>query len=368
MEALKDKSKSLYGQLSVPELKYGLGIVASLKDFDIDNVFSESCVSSLEVDAPSGVEVKKLSECDLAFQELYAEGLVNHDENKFTALFYSLLDDAVVIRVPKNVKLDKPVYVKSFASNKVQAEKIIVVAEPYSKVKIVEESGSKDSYYKGQVVEVYAQEGAEVYYYNVQDCDVDTYNFTLHRGKVEASAQLHWLCLNFGGKFSQLNMRTELLSPGACSTKRGVFFANGDQEFDFDDVTVHRAKRTKSMMRNRGIVDGKARTIYRGNVKIVKDASNCVGHQKAETLLLSDEAKASAVPILEVDNDEVVCSHGATFSKLKDEQMFYLNSRGMDEGQARDMIVKGFVTPLIDDLPGEELQARVMDLVERKNE
>jgi len=363
MKTVQQQARNVYAMIPMPMLRYGLGIWIDLSAFNGEKVLKEKQDAISEIRVPKGVSVTKLSSHDKTFREKYREGLLKHDENKFTALLYSLLKDATVIRIPKGTTVQTPIYIHS----KAHAEKIIIIAEPHTKITIIEISDMPETlYFKGQSIDVYAEEGAHVYFYAMQDLDEETYNFSIKRGYVQSRACIDWTDVTLGSKVTMQHTCTFLSAPEAHATKKSMFIGSAAQQFDINDEMIHEAPQTKAHMQSRGVLNDRAKTIYRGKIKIKREAPQCVSQQKADNLLLTEYVRCNAVPILEVDNDNVICSHGATFKKIDDEQEFYLNTRGVDKEQAKEMIVKGFVDELINEIPDETIKEKIQKRIEEK--
>ncbi len=334
--------------------------IMELDGFDLDKV-KKGYNNCLDITVPVGVERKDVS--------LAGDELVKADESFHVKTIYSLLDNVTVIRVPKGVEFSQAIEIYNSSGSECQAYKVVIFAEENSKIKIIDKSNVSESvYFKGKIVEVYAGKGASIDYYSLENSSNCTHSFTIKRGQVELGSSINWVNVVLGGKFTLQHTKTELLGESSKSSKQSVFLAGKDQKFDIDDVTLHKASNTKSVTRNNGVLKDNARTNYSGVVKVEKDARNCVGNQKSENLLLSETVKCNSIPILEVENDEVVCSHGATFTKVNEEKLFYLTSRGVSEDEARNLMVKGFLNPIISCIEDNSLIREIQDLVNKKVE
>ena len=368
MESIRKNAIDKYHSLEMPILRYGLGIYVDLADLKIDDLLKESNTKDkLRIDADLKVKIVNLAFAEKDFLDKYFDKLVSYNENKLTALHYAVLNDALAIIIPKGISLAKPILINSNLISKSKSESIIVIAEENSKAAVIEISESSgDAYFKSQIIQVYAEKNSELTYCSLQNLNEKTYNFSVKRGEAKGNAKIKWVDVAFGGKFSQLRMRTELIAPGAITKKYGVFFGNGKQQFDLNIESIHKTHHTESSMHHRGVLNDYAKSIFRGTVKIDKNAYGSIGHQKSDVILLGENAKCDAVPILDVENDEVVCSHGMTMGQLDPDQIFYLLSRGLNEDDAKKMILLGFLEPLFRELENEELREKMLDLVDKK--
>ncbi len=364
LEEIREEAKKVYSSLEFPSLRYGLGISLEL-DFDAKEVIRDkNNESSLLVKAPSEVKVLSVNEVGKDLFEKYFAKLIKVAKNKFSALHYSLLSDIKFVIIPKGVELDRPIYIESEANN-ILAEHIVVVAESNSKANVIINKRSS-GHFASQFVEAYAENGASLDFFNVDNHSSNTVNIVYHEAEALQDSSVNWTDVILGSSFTQLWIETKLLEQGASTKKYTAFFSNREQQFDLNDVVKHFASNTDSVTYSRGAVDDKSKTVYRGNIRVEKKARNCSGHQKADNILLSDEAKCNAVPILEVSNDEISCSHGATFSKVNDEHLFYLTSRGLDKEMARQTLILGFFEKILKGIPDNQVREDLSKIIKEK--
>lgn len=359
----KSEARELFKSLDAPNLKYGLGIHVVLKELDLNTALAkENEEERMSIEAGKEVCILSPTEMSVEEQEYYWEGLVSSQENKFLALHHAILNDAKILIIPENVSCKEPIRIRSHFSKKAKAESIIVIAEKNASVQIIEQSSSeKDAYYKSQVVQVYAKENARVEFYSFQDLSPETYNIMIKRGRVERNAKISWSDISLGGKFTQLHVQTSLLCPGAKVEALSGYFGKGTQVFDLYSEAIHKASSTECLLYNKGVLCESARTITRGKICVEKGNAKCQAKQKSDNLLVGEHARCDAVPILEVENDDVLCSHGATISHLDEEKIFYLTARGIEEESARNMILTGFLDPIVNTFPEEEIQERIRE-------
>lgn len=167
--------------------------------------------------------------------------------------------------------------------------------------------------------------------------------FVSREAVVARDASVKWEDVTVGEGFARSFTKTVLSGENAETETDAIFFGAGDKETDLMHEVVHRASRTRSELRTRGILDGRAKTVARGRVRIENGSVGCSGRQRIDTLLLSDEAEIDPVPHLEIGNDDVSCAHAATVSRLDDTKLFYLMSRGMDRESAARMHLEAFL-------------------------
>lgn len=359
-ELQKKQARELFNSLETPLLKYGQGIQVLLKELDLNQVIAKVNEDErMTIEAPQGVLIRSAQELNQEELE-YCTSLISAKENKFLALHFAILDDWKIITIPRDMTVKEPIIITSHMSKKAKAESIIVIAEVNAKADIIEKSTSTDeAYYKSQTIQVYAKENAQLTFSSVQELSPETYNFVIKRGKVEGNANITWLDATLGSKYTHLRVQTHLTSQHANTENYSLYFNQGKQIFDINTESLHKTRQTNSNMLSRGVLTDHARTIYQGRICIEKDSKNCKAKQKSENLLIGEHARCDAVPILEVENDEVICSHGATIGKLNEEKLFYFTSRGIEENIAKHMIIAGFLEPIINKFPTEEIQEQI---------
>lgn len=368
MESVRMKALSAYNSMLMPSLRYGIGISVDLTLFNIDEVIQNSKNNDwLKLEIDPRVKVVNAASMDENFIKEHMEKLFKIDENKFSALHYAMLHDAVALIIPKDTNIEKPIIITSNCNQKSKSESIIVIAEEGSKATILEiTESSSENYYKSQSILLFANENSELNYYSLQNLNENTYNFVVKRAEAKKDSRIKWVDLVLGSKFTQLNMKTDLIENGAATKKLGAFFGNNNQQFDLNVESYHEKGDTESVMHHRGILQDSAKCIFRGKVSIAKDSRNSTGHQKTDVLLLGETAKCDAVPILDVQNDEVVCSHGVTVGQLDPEQIFYLLSRGLDEESAKQMLILGFLDPVMREINNEDARNKFNKIINEK--
>ncbi len=364
----KEKSRELFKNLEMPNFKYGQGLQIDLTDLDLNKVLAkENEEERMTIEAPAEVRILCPLELSKEEQEIYWSGLFSPKENKILALHQAILNDVKMIIIPENTTCKSPIRIKSHLKKKVKAESLIIIAEKNTTVTIIEESTSeKDSYYKSQIMQVYAKDNALVEIYSFQNLSLETYNFTLKRGRVESNGKIIWRDISIGGKFSQIYHETALICPSAQTEVLTGYFGKENQVFDLYSEAKHKSSNTECILLNKGVLCDNARAITRGKIKIEKENKNCKAKQKSDNLLVDKKTRCDAVPILEVENDEVSCSHGVTITHLDEEKLFYLISRGIARDSAKAMLIVGFLEPIINTFNGEELQERIREELWRK--
>ena len=377
VEALLEKQQQeaieLVHTLALPSFVYGQGMNANMSELDFDAVFSVVDDNSLifieqcKIMAPCGVIVQKLSQMNQEFIEKYSQELVSPKENKMLAMHFTNPKETQVIIVPNNTQVETPIFINLHGTQKVLTQNIIIVIEKGAHATIIEEATSTSSnIYQGQTIQLFVQENAVVTYNTIQNCANQTYRFTTKRASVAKDACLRFVDVLFGSKYSQMLLQTNLVEQGANGQTYTLYYGNKNQVFDLDTQNHHLNCNTTGTMNAKGALHDSSKTLYRGNIFVQKGASNTSSHQKSTTLLLSKNATCDAVPILDVHNDEVSCSHGASLGQVDEEELFYLQSRGIEEKEAMQLIIKGMLEPFIEKISHTETIEKVKELLVQK--
>ena len=222
--------------------------------------------------------------------------------------------------------------------------------------------------YHSREVEILIGEGSIVQLGVMQNLSQETNSSTARTAILQKDSRLEWTFLDTGGKTVFSSMKTILKGPGSEVKTKLMTYGTGIQQFDYDVSSLHSAPETASTIIQKAVLDNKARMVINGLVNISKNASGSRGFQKEDTLLLSEDAAATPIPNLEINNHDVQCSHGTTVGQIDKDILFYALSRGMDEKTATSMVVKGFLEPVIASSPEPLQQEMVRKLVEKRLE
>lgn len=290
---------------------------------------------------------------------------------KFAALHAAFLPDGAFIHVPRGVELDRPILIRHFAtcSGAAVFPHTLVVADENSRVTVAEYLGSRGSG-KGQFAcganDLYAGHGAQLTYIGAQDWERDAFAIQLNSIVVRRDARVQSLNLHLGGRQARHESLSQLQAPGSFSEMLALTVADGDQEFDQRTLQIHQAPETKSDLLYKNALLGRSRTIFSGLIVVDPDAQKTDAYQSNRNLMLSDDAEANSLPGLEIQANDVRCTHGATTSRIDAEQEFYLQSRGLDRATADELITFGFFEEVLNRLSSEELHAVLGGLIRAK--
>jgi Fe-S cluster assembly protein SufD len=216
------------------------------------------------------------------------------------------------------------------------------------------------------VVELILNQGANLTYITMQEFDATPRQLGIHRAVLERESELHWLTVTLGGVWNKLNIDSELRGPGASAELLGLYFTDGTEFLDYHTLQDHISPSATSDLLFKGALTGESRVVFSGLIRVHERAQKTDAYQKNNNLILSPQARADSIPNLEIGANDVRCSHGATAGKVAEDQLFYLMSRGLSKREAERMIVTGFLTPLIERVPLEDLRERLYTLIESK--
>jgi Fe-S cluster assembly protein SufD len=322
--------------------------------------------SSLEIErAPDGITFEPLADHPRLHE------LVGWDE-KFAAHNAALWQNGLLVVVPRDVVLEEPLYVR--IANAVDGGslfwRLLVVAEAGSRFSLIEEYASAHpavAGYSNAVVELFVEDGAKLEYVSLQNLSQETWHFASHHARVGRDAELDWVTAGFGSKKGKTRIQNDLAGPGATSRVTGAYFADAAQHLDYDTFQEHIAPNTTSDFAFKGALRDEASTVWRGMIRVEKDAQKTNAYQENRNLLLSKSAHADSIPGLEILANDVRCTHGATLGQVDREQLFYLMARGLSRAEAERLIVRGFFQDVLDRIElepvrealGAALEARI---------
>ncbi len=296
---------------------------------------------------------------------------VPFDEDKPTALHYAATASGFFVYVPKNTVVDLPIELRHFSERPGLAlfPHLLIVADQGAEVTIVESVNSIDGGVErivGEVVELCPKDGARIRFGFVQDWGEKTVNFTTRRAFVSRDANVEWMGGDFGSRLSRSHARSVLEGTGSESTNLSVFFGTESQHLDVGITMLHVGDHTSSDMLTKGVLDDRARVVYRGLTDIEGGARFTSGFQRENTMLLSKDARSDAIPGLEIDESEVQAGHAATVGQIDKVYLFYLMSRGLTKTDAIRLIVDGFFDPVLQRIPVEGVRDEIRLLIDRK--
>ena len=324
--------------------------------------------------AREGVTVLPIAEAarkNPALVERLLGRTVRSDENRFTALNAALLSGGALIHVPAGVTVARPirVVVSRRSPDAGTFPHVVVALERGATATVIEDYFSTEGDGGGVhvgVTEITVDESANLHLATLQRWAGNVQHFGVERVRVGRDARFHWTFAGLGGKLTKLDMEMHLDGPGSEAKFSGCYFGNETQHFDFRTFQNHVVGHSLSDLLFKGALRGRARTVYQGLIKVHKDAQRSDAYQANRNLILSDKARADSIPSLEIEANDVRCTHGATVGQVDEEQLFYLMARGLPRPEAERLIIAGFFEPVLERIPAESLRALVTQAVERK--
>jgi Fe-S cluster assembly protein SufD len=315
---------------------------------------------------PQGVIFEPLSIAAVKHRQLVEPLLfssVHPERDRFSALHAAFFTGGNFLYVPDGVVIEEPILRQHFShegGTSVLPHTVIVAGRGSRFSYLDEYIGEEDegAGYRSGSAEIFVGEGAEVGYVSIQKWGRHAWHLADQRARLEKDSTLKLFNVTLGGRFSKTRVEASLVGQGAKAELKGIYFASGEQFFDFHTLQDHQVGNTTSDLLFKGALQDEARTVYAGLIRIEKGAARSDAYQANRNLVLSDHAKATSIPMLEIDNNDVRCTHGATVGPVDPNHLFYLRSRGIPESTAKRMIVQGFFGQVLERIPFE--QARQM--------
>ncbi len=288
----------------------------------------------------------------------YFGTVIPKNDNKFAALNSAVWSGGSFIYVPPGVTVEMPLqaYFRINAENMGQFERTLIIADEGSQVHYIEGCSAPvyttDSLHSA-VVEIVVKPSARVTYTTIQNWSNNVFNLVTKRARVEAEGHMEWIDGNIGSRLTMKYPAVYMVGPKASGEVLSVAYAGPGQHQDAGAKMVHAAPETTSKIVSKSISKDGGRTSYRGLVRVEDDAHGCKSHVQCDALILDDDSVSDTFPYMEVGSRDAVIGHEATVSKVADEQLFYLMSRGLSAEQAMGMVVNGFIEPITRTLPME---------------
>jgi Fe-S cluster assembly protein SufB len=288
----------------------------------------------------------------------YFGTIVPPNDNKFAALNSAVWSGGSFVYVPEGVKVEIPLqaYFRINKENMGQFERTLIIAEPGSYVHYVEGCTapvySTDSLHSA-VVEIIVKERARVRYTTIQNWSTNVYNLVTKRAAAYKDAVMEWVDGNLGSRLTMKYPSVFLMEPGAHGEILSLAMASDGQHQDAGGKIVHAAPNTTSTIISKSVSRGSGRTSYRGALKVYPGATHSKSTVRCDALLLDEQSRSDTYPLMEIEEEQVNIGHEASVSKVGEDQLFYLQSRGISEVEATKMIVNGFVEPIVKELPME---------------
>ena len=299
-------------------------------------------------DLPDGVIFEPLSVAAQRHEHLIAPLLFSTkpDHDRFSALHAAFFTGGYFLYVPDGVVIEEPILRQHFSheGGTTVLPHTVIVAGRNSRFYYLDEyigAEEESAAYRSGSAEIFVGEGADVGYVSIQKWGRNAWHLADQRARLQKDSRLRLFNVTLGGRFSKTRVEASLVGPGASAELKGIYLASGKQFFDF-----HTLQDT-------------AKAVYAGLIRIEKGAARSDAYQANRNLVLSEHAKATSIPMLEIDNNDVRCTHGATVGPVDPQSLFYLQSRGIPATTAKRMIVQGFFGEVLERIPFEQARRLV---------
>jgi Fe-S cluster assembly protein SufD len=288
--------------------------------------------------------------------------------DKFAALHAALWSGGSLLYVPRGVKIEQPLHALSaITDGAVDLGHTLVILEPGAEATLLAETagGETGGLHCGGI-ELLLEPESRLRYVNLQNWGPGVWHFAHNKARVDRDATLQWTIGALGSRLAKVNQHVALTGNGAAAQVNGVMFAEGKQHLSSHTLQHHEAGACRSDLLYKGALQDHARLVWRGMIKVDKDAQKTDGYQRNDNLILSEDARADSIPGLEIEADDVRCTHGATAGRVDDEQIFYARCRGLTRNEAVRMIVAGFFQQVFDRITIESVRDALGEAIGRK--
>ena len=380
LAARRERAVALSGQLALPQWKGTPGWeFTDLKGLDLDAFpaapaggDAEPLFDLVEAD-PGEAIVLPLDVAAEEHPELVERhlGTVVSSEDPFVARNEAEWTGGAFVYVPRGVRVEGalPLTAVHGTDGSVLHRRTLIVLDEGAEAEVWEQylsaSAETEGVFNG-VVEIVVGAGASLRYVCGQGLSERTWVFGSQRAVVERDGSLDWVALGLGSARGQVRMETKLAGPGASAKVTGAYAARGRQHLDFDTLQEHAAPHTTSDLAFRGLLTDRASAVWRGMIKVDPGAQQTDAFQESRNLLLSKRAHADAIPGLEIQANDVRCTHAAAIAQVDRDQLFYLRSHGLPRAQAERLVVEGFMQELVERFPAGEAHDALAAALERR--
>ena len=355
-DEVPDDIKNTFDRLGIPEAeqKFLAGVGAQYESEMVYHKVQKHLEDQGVIFLSSDDGLKKYPE----IYEQYFGTVVPIEDNKFAAINTACWSGGSFVYVPPGVHITMPLqaYFRLNIANIGQFERTLIIADEGSYVHYVEgctaPTYSTDSFHSG-VIEIIVKKGARMRYTTIQNWSSNVYNLVTQRALVYEGATMEWVDANMGSKLTMKYPSCYLLEPGAHGEILSIAFARDIQHQDTGGKVIHVAPNTTSKITSKSISMAGGRASYRGLLKVHAGAHGSKSNVVCDALLLDEDSRSDTYPYIEIDEDDVSIGHEASVSKVGEDQLFYLMSRGLSEEAATGLVVSGFIEPLVKELPME---------------
>jgi Fe-S cluster assembly protein SufD len=300
---------------------------------------------------------------------------VDYRADKFAALHAACMSGGAVLYVPKGVKIDGPLHIfSSLSPDAADFSHTLIILDEDAEATVLSETAGGDG--QGEqapfagfhcgAIEIFVGPRSRLRYVNLQNWGTGVWHFAHQKALVDRDADIQWTIGALGGRLAKVNQHVALVGPGANAQVNGVMFTEGRQHLSYHTLQRHHVMGCTSDLLYKGALQDKSRLVWRGMIKVDRDAQKTDGYQRNDNLILSEDARADSIPGLEIEADDVKCSHGVTAGRVDDEQVFYARCRGLTRKEAVRMIVAGFFQQVFDRITIDSVRAALGEAIGRR--
>ena len=302
--------------------------------------------------------------------EVLDKKIISPSEDKVTAMNSAYFDSGVFLFIPANAKLKQPIYHLVFLSDSEKVvSKTIIRSEHSNNFMFVEENYSDGTeVFYNSTAEIYADENTSACFTNIQNMDKNAVVVTKRRAMVGRNSKMKWVVGRFGARTDISERSTVLNEEGATADDIELFMGSENQNFDIKSDMNHEKPNTKGNIIVKGVLDGSSKALSKGQIKIAKNAQKSDSFLAEHTLLLSKDAKMDTIPCLEIEANDVRCTHSASISQINDEHIFYIRSRCIDENESKKLAVIGFLNSVLENIDDSSIVSHIHEIIEKKVE
>ena len=300
-------------------------------------------------------------------QRYFMTEAVTPDANKFAALHAALWDTGSLIFVPRNTKVELPLQAILCQGDRVGGyHHTLLVAAEGAEVTLVDDLMGAENAFQATVVELILKDNAQVRYINLQDYKHTAWNFLTGKAVMGKDTDLRWIQVSWGSRLTKAFLDLDMRGEGGHGELLGLYFPTRRQHIDHQTLQLHRVANCYSDLLFNGALKHRARSVYMGIIKVLPGAQKTDAFQRNGNLILDGTARSDSIPGLEIEADDVRCTHAATAAQVEDEYVFYLMARGLTRPQAERMIVQGFLQGVLDRVPVESVMRKLERVISRK--
>jgi Fe-S cluster assembly protein SufD len=324
----------------------------------------------------TGVIITDMNTASKKYPEIVREFFINlttdETQDKFESLLRAFFSGGILIYVPKNVQMNEPIYSSFIISGSGTAMfvPVVIIAEEGSSLKVIDNYSSSDVINSPSLIVssvfAFVKDSAKIDYISTKNFDKNIFSFSTLRSFLNRDSHIDWRVGWFGARLGIGRLFNYLKGEGADFNEAQVFFLNGKEHLHISSNIFHQCRHTTAKVLIKGALRDNARSVFYGNVKIEKDAQDADSFLSDHVMLLNSGARADSIPGLEIKANQVRASHSASIGQIDEEQVFYLMTRGLPEHDAKRSIVSGFLSPVIESIPHEQLKEQVWESFHRK--